>query len=385
MQNWDFWFNPSLWLNVALVLFASLAIYMLSRTLVNRLSNRLADWAHDQRKLRYRLVAEIFRRTSHLLLFAFSLLLALKLVELPEHWQGPLSHGWFVALALQVALWLESGVRLWASSLLVHPDGSRRNPVTTTIIAIMLRLLVWSVMLLSILANLGVNITALVASLGVGGIAVALAVQTLLSDLFASLAIGVDKPFEIGDFIVFGDVAGSIEHIGLKTTRIRSLSGEQIVCSNAELLRQTLHNYKRMEKRRILFKFGITYDTPTEKVREVGKLVANVIEAQPNTQFDRAHFHAFGEYELTFEVVYFVLSSDYNKYMDIQQEINLGLLQGLRDLKVQFAFPTRSLEFIGGSLPEVHMAGIPGERPPANGNGNNNGNGQADAGRIQLR
>src|SRR5690606_34873165 len=149
--------------------------------------------------------------------------------------------------------------------------------------------------------SLGVDITAMVASLGVGGIAIALAVQTLLSDIFASLSIGIDKPFEIGDFVVFGSVAGSIEHIGLKTTRIRSLSGEQIVCSNADLLRQTLHNYKRMEQRRIVFKFGVTYDTPVDKMREVASLVRRVIEGIGDTRFDRAHFQAFADYQLTFE------------------------------------------------------------------------------------
>jgi small-conductance mechanosensitive channel len=359
MQDWDFWLSQTLWLNIGIVVAVSLTLFLILRTLVNRLSKHVAAWAEKQHALRYKLIAEIFRQTSRFLLLAFSLLMALKLVDLPAQWEGTLSHGWFVALALQIALWLEIGVRLWAATPVVYPDGTTRNPVTTTIIAIMLRIVIWSIMLLSILANLGVDITALVASLGVGGIAVALAVQTLLSDLFASLSIGVDKPFEIGDFVVFGDVAGNIEHIGLKTTRIRSLSGEQIVCSNADLLRQTLHNYKRMENRRIAFKFGITYDTPAEKVREVSRLVASIIAAVPDTRFDRAHFQAFAEYQLTFEVVYFVLSSDYNKYMDIQQEINLGLLQGLRDLHVQFAFPTRSVEFIGGAFPELQVAGMP--------------------------
>ncbi|WP_339413772.1 mechanosensitive ion channel family protein [Pseudomonas sp. EA_35y_Pfl2_R5] len=368
MANWEFWLNQTLWINIVIVAIATLVIYTAMRALVARLSAHMATWAEKRHKLGYRLIAEIFRQTSRFLLFAFSLMLALKLVELSDKWESGLSHGWFVALSLQIALWFDSGIRLWASSLLTHPDGSTRNPVTTTIIAIMIRVLVWAIMLLSILANLGVNITALVASLGVGGIAVALAVQTLLSDVFASLSIGVDKPFVIGDFVVFGDVAGSIEHIGLKTTRIRSLSGEQIVCSNAELLRQTLHNYKRMNTRRIVFKFGITYNTPTEKVRKVSQLVADVIRAVPDTKFDRAHFLAFDDYQLTFEVVYLVLSSDYNKYMDIQQEINLGLLQGLRDLEVQFAFPTYSLEFIGGNLPDIRIAEPPREQPQSNGN-----------------
>ncbi|WP_158695521.1 mechanosensitive ion channel family protein, partial [Cronobacter malonaticus] len=152
---------------------------------------------------------------------------------------------------------------------------------------------IWAVMLLSILANAGVNITALVASLGVGGIAIALAVQTVLSDVFASLSIGFDKPFEIGDFIVFNDVSGTIEHIGLKTTRIRSLSGEQIVCANAILLQQTIHNYKRMQTRRIVFTFGVSLATPPEKLRQIGPMVKSIIEQSGDTRFDRAHFATF--------------------------------------------------------------------------------------------
>jgi small-conductance mechanosensitive channel len=221
-------------------------------------------------------------------------------------------------------------------------------------------------MLLSMLANLGVDITAMVASLGVGGIAIALAVQTLLSDIFASLSIGVDKPFEIGDFVVFGEVAGNIEHIGLKTTRIRALSGEQIVCANADLLKQILHNYKRMNTRRIVFKFGITYNTPSDKVREVSALVRRIIDGLNNAKFDRAHFLAFDDSQLTFEVVYIMQVSDYNAYMDTQQEINLQLLDGIREMGVQFAFPTRSVEFIGGSFPELTVAGVAKETHAAN-------------------
>lgn len=365
MQQWDFWLNQLFWLNTAIVLTVTLVSYLILRSLIGILSKRLATWAAGRQNKFYGFAVEMLRRTSRFLLFAFSLLLGLKLIELTPKWEDALSHGWFIVLALQVALWVDTGVRLWTQNLLFSSD-SPRNPVTTTLISILARMLIWSVMLLSILANLGVNITALVASLGVGGIAVALAVQTLLSDMFASLSIGVDKPFEIGDFVVFGSVAGSIEHIGLKTTRIRSLSGEQIVCANSELLKQTLHNYKRMEQRRIVFKFGITYDTPADKVREVAALVARVIKAIPDTRFDRAHFQSFGDYQLTFEVVYYVLSSDYNKYMDIQQEINLGLLQGLKELEVKFAFPTRSLEFVGGQFPDIKVVGQQTENPPAN-------------------
>src|SRR5690606_6007865 len=238
---WDptYWMDGRLWLNLAVFLGATLVFHLLLRSLIGLIRRRL-DAFPEGRSRWPLLISRLLGRTSGLLLLAFSMLLALKLSELPPGWRNALWHGWFIALALQVALWLDSGVRLWTTGLLQKTDGKRLNPVTTTIISILVLVLIWAIMLLSILANLGVNITALVASLGVGGIAVALAVQTLLSDMFASLSIGIDKPFEIGDFVVFGDIAGTIEHIGLKTTRIRSLSGEQVVCSNAELLAQTI-------------------------------------------------------------------------------------------------------------------------------------------------
>ncbi|MFC3606524.1 mechanosensitive ion channel family protein [Stutzerimonas tarimensis] len=356
-MNWDVLINQSFWTNLAILVTITLVSYWLLCA-AQRIAVRRLRALHERTQGRtYGFAAEMLQGTSRLLVLAFSLMIGLKIVQLAPRWEATLSQAWFLALAFQIALWLDMAVRLWMQSLTL--DGKARNPVTTTIVGIMLRILIWVMMLLSILANLGVDITAMVASLGVGGIAIALAVQTLLSDLFASLSIGLDKPFEIGDFVVFGDVAGTIEHIGLKTTRIRSLSGEQIVCSNAALQSQTLHNYKRMGTRRIVFRFGITYDTPTDKVREVSALVKRVIESVGETKFDRAHFMAFDDSQLTFEVVHIVQSSDYNRYMHVQQEINLGLLQGLRDIDVKFALPVRNVEFIGGTLPEISVAGLP--------------------------
>ncbi|UYP29332.1 mechanosensitive ion channel family protein [Pseudomonas sp. Z8(2022)] len=365
MEQWNIWLDRNLWLNVAIVVVATALIYSVLRAVVGAVHRRLMAWSKDQDGSWPHFVAVVIGRTSRLLLLAFSLLLALRLPELPGSWQSALSHTWFVALALQVALWVDSGVRLWSRSLVMGKSGGGHyNPVMTTIISIMILIVVWSVMLLSILANLGVDITALVASLGVGGIAVALAVQTVLSDVFASLSIGVDKPFEIGDFVVFGEVAGTIEHIGLKTTRIRSLSGEQVVCANADLLRQIVHNYKRMNTRRIVFKFGINYDTPSDKVRQVAERVGDIIRATPKTIFDRAHFLGFDESQLTFEVVYIVQSSDYNQYMDIQQEINLQLLDALRELDVRFALPRRDLRLVGERMPTIKVAGLPSQTEP---------------------
>jgi len=362
MENWLsahrlqlIFLNQNFWINSAIIVFGTLIVYWLLRTVIRFVSNRIAHYS-EQRHVRFTgILVEILRSTSQLLLLIFSLLIALKFVDLPDSWSVAIAHGWFLALILQLTLWIDGGIRLWLHSLLRDPLHVR-NPVTTVILGILLRVVVWVMMLLAILSNMGINITALVASLGVGGIAIALAIQTVLSDVFASLAIGFDKPFEHGDFIVFGGIAGSIEHIGLKTTRLRSLGGEQIVCSNTILLQQTIHNYKRMQQRRIVFKFGINYGTPAEKVRQIGGMVQRIIEGVPDTRFDRAHFLSFDESQLTFEVVYFVLSADYNKYMDIQQEINLQLMAQLEQKQIRFAFPMRRVEFTGGVLPRINLS-----------------------------
>jgi len=360
-MNWDAMLNETLWINIAIVISVALVSYLVLQTFLKIVTSRLRKLDKTSPARFTGVVAEMLSRTSQLLLLAMSLLIGLKFAELPLRWESAMTHGWFIALAFQMALWLDTAVRIWMESL--TRDGKARNPVTTTIIGIMLRIVVWTMMLLSILANLGVDITAMVASLGVGGIAIALAVQTLLSDVFASLSIGIDKPFEIGDFVVFGDIAGNIEHIGLKTTRIRALSGEQVVCANADLLAQTIHNYKRMDTRRIVFKFGISYKTSADKLRAVSKLVREIIDAIELAKFDRAHFFAFDVSQLTYEVVYIMQTADYNAYMDVQEEINLRLLEGIHELEVDFAHPIRQVEFIGGELPEMLIAARTQPRP----------------------
>lgn len=365
MENWlssrhfqSIFFNQTLWINSAIVIVATLVIYWLLRSLIRFASNRIAHYSEVRYARFTGILVEILRSTNQLLLLIFSFLIALRFIDLPDAWRATISHSWFLALIVQITLWIDGGIRLWLKSLLRDPQHVR-NPVTTVIMGILLRVLVWVMMLLAILSNMGIDITALVASLGVGGIAIALAIQTVLSDVFASLAIGFDKPFEHGDFIVFGDIAGTIEHIGLKTTRLRSLSGEQIVCSNTILLQQTIHNYKRMQQRRIVFRFGISYATPSEQVREISEQVKTIIQGIEMTRFDRAHFLAFDDSKLTFEVVYFVLSADYNQYMDIQQEINLQLMAALEERNIRFAFPIRQVEFSGGSLPPVDLKPVP--------------------------
>ncbi|WP_312559158.1 mechanosensitive ion channel family protein [Atlantibacter hermannii] len=333
--------STTFWINLAIVLVVTLVVYWIINKLLAFIYRTIQNWRNGHPgngQLRF-IVFDMLKKTSKLLILITAFLFSLRFAALPDRLFSAISQAWFLVIALQVAIWLDQGVQSWMHYLMRAPDA-HRNPVTLVILGMILRVLVWSMMLLSILANAGVDITALVASLGVGGIAIALAVQTVLSDVFASLSIGFDKPFEIGDFVVFNDVAGTIEHIGLKTTRIRSLSGEQIVCANANLLQQTIHNYKRMQTRRIVFTFGVASTTPPEKLRLIGEIVKEIINDVGDTKFDRAHFLSFDQDRLTYEVVHIVDTADYNKYMDIQQEINIRIIEKLNENDIELALPS---------------------------------------------
>jgi small-conductance mechanosensitive channel len=205
------------------------------------------------------------------------------------------------------------------------------------------RFVLWALLIVTALQNFGINVTALITGLGVGGIAVALAVQNILGDLFAALSIVIDKPFVVGDSIQVDNISGTIEHLGLKTTRIRSVTGEQIVISNADLLKSRIRNFKRMEQRRATFSLDLAFDTPTDKLAAVPAMVRQVIEAQPLAQFDRSHLLSIAETGLRVESAYFVLDPDYNKYADIQQTINLELLRRLGEQRIELATPARTV------------------------------------------
>ncbi len=210
-------------------------------------------------------------------------------------------------------------------------------------VLVVLKVLIWGFGFVLILDNLGYKVSTVLAGLGIGGIAVALAAQAIFKDLFSYFIIIFDKPFEVGDFIIVGDLMGTVENIGLKTTRIRSISGEEMIFSNSDLTDSRVKNFKRMYNRRVVFQLGVTYDTPLEKLKQVPGLIKNIIENIKDTKFDRAHFFKYGDFALIFEVVYFVQGSDYYRYMDIQQEINFRIMEEFTRLKIEFAFPTQTV------------------------------------------
>jgi small-conductance mechanosensitive channel len=210
-------------------------------------------------------------------------------------------------------------------------------------ITTIINILIWTLGLVFLLDNLGFKVSAVITGLGVGGIAVALAAQAILGDLFAYFVIFFDRPFEIGDFIIVGDKVGAVEYIGLKTTRVRSLGGEQLVFSNKDLTDSRIHNYKKMERRRVVFKLGVIYQTKAEVLEEIPKIVRSIIEGEQDTVFDRGHFASYGDFSLNFEFVYYVIGADYNKYMDIQQDINLKIYREFEQRGIEFAYPTQTI------------------------------------------
>lgn len=290
------------------------------------------------------LMLDVLTGTRRLFLAVIALYAAVQYLTLPPRADRIIDGAVIIVLLFQVALWANRAILAW----LKHYVQSKRETdaagaTTVTVLGFIARLAVWALVTLLILDNLGFNITTLVASLGIGGIAVALAVQNVLGDIFASLSIALDKPFVIGDFIIVEDVMGTVEYIGLKTTRLRSLSGEQIIFSNGDLLKARIRNYKRMVERRVLFAFGVTYQTSAEKLECIPDTVREIVEAQPKARFDRAHFKGFGDSSLDFEVVYYVNDRDYNVYMDTQQAINLALVRRFEADGIEFAYPTRTL------------------------------------------
>lgn len=210
-------------------------------------------------------------------------------------------------------------------------------------ISTLISILIWGLGIIFLLDNLGFKVSTVITGLGIGGVAVALAAQTILRDLFSYFIIFFDRPFEIGDFITVGDKAGSVEYIGIKTTRLRALGGEQLVFSNADLTDSRIHNFKKMEKRRVVFQTGVVYQTTKQQLEEIPSIIKKIILEQKEVNFDRSHLSTFGDSSINFETVYFVNSSDYTKYMDIQQAINLKLFEEFEKRGIEFAYPTQTV------------------------------------------
>lgn len=284
----------------------------------------------------------VLERTAWYAYFALGLAVARPIVDLSKGIDKILTGATFILLGIQIAIWCETilsvALQRWA---IRHHDS--RTGTAAEASRFLGRLVIWSVLTLVVLSNLGIEITTIVAGLGVGGVAAALAVQSILSDLFAGLSMYFDRPFDLGDFIIVGDVLGVVRKIGLRTTRIDSLGGEKIIYPNGELTKNFIRNYARMEERRVTFTFRIEYNVETHVLDQARDIARQAVEHQSEVRFDRAHLKEFGDYSLDYEVVYYVLSADYNVYMDKQHAINSEIYRRFAEEGIPFAVPVRTI------------------------------------------
>ncbi len=326
---------------LGLTVLAFLAIRVILFVLVSRIGRLAASTKTDWDDI----ITAALKRTKGIVLLLVAVYIGSLSLTLPPRVGGILTSVGVIALLVQVGFWINGGIIAWMGfyrDRRVQEDASA--VMSVKVLSIVTRMVIWSMVVLLSLDNMGVDVTALVAGLGIGGVAVALAAQNILGDLFASLSIVIDKPFVLGDFLIVGDHLGAVEEIGLKTTRVRSLSGEQLVFSNSDLLTSRIRNYGRMFERRVVFKIGVTYQTPRKKIQAIPVILREAVEKLGDkVRFDRAHFQSYGDFALLFETVYYVLGPDYNLYMDIQQAINLDIHERFETEGIEFAYPTQTL------------------------------------------
>ncbi len=293
------------------------------------------------------LILSLVMSTSVTIVLAFSLMLGARGLALPPTADRINQFIIVLSIAIQFVIWGHAAVNFGLAEFVRRKsEGDTADPNlvgSLGILKFLALVILYSAVLLLSLDNIGIDVTAMVAGLGVGGIAIALAVQNILGDLFASLTIVLDKPFEVGDFIIVGSELGTVERIGLKTTRVKSLSGEQLVFANSDLLGSRVRNFKRMQERRVVFAVGVQYDTPPEKMRRAVEIITQAIKNQEMARFDRCHFHKFSESSLDMEGVYWMLKPDYNTYMDTHQAICFEILEKFNAEGLEFAFPTRTV------------------------------------------
>lgn len=329
--------SPSAWLIAGIVAVAIWSVLGVVRRIV---AARYKKFSTSQQRMPLRLLAYLIGHTKQFLFFAVALDVAQTGLVLPDRLQRLISNIVTILLLLQFGLWASRAVQFYLESKTVERGADQTFAGSLDIINFVSRMLIWSLLILVALSNLGVNITALLAGLGVGGVAVALALQNVLGDLFASLSIALDKPFVIGDRLELDAYAGKVEHIGIKTTRLRSDSGEQIILSNADILKSRVRNYGRALEQRALTVIRVSYKTPSDKLRSIPSLLESIVREQATARFERCYLKTLGDSALHFELSYFALQPAVNPLPNLQQAVNFRIIDELRRLEVELDSPT---------------------------------------------
>ncbi len=350
------------WIVAAVTFAVTLLVLLVVRWLVVRRLEPLSE--RTETKIDEYIVS-LLKNTRHIFLVMLAVGPALKLLELPERISSLVIPLLRLVVIIQVGLWAAELITLHLHTLTKRRAATDVASVTTIRAgALVIQLVLWIIIFLVVLRNFGVDVTALLTTLGIAGIAAALAVQNILSDLLASLSIVLDKPFVVGDFIVLDTYSGTVEEIGLKTTRLRSISGERLIFSNGDLLKSRIRNYRDMKRRRIVFSFGLDFGAPREVLEKVPEAVRDIIESVEHASFDRSHFLKFGDSALEFETVYYVTDKDYTIYMNAQQQINLKLYDRITELGASFAYPVRRLVMDSSLTEELEGRTVSDDKQP---------------------
>lgn len=304
---------------------------------------RLKTWSERTKTTIDDFLALTIEKSVLPLLYIGGIYLAVNTLNIPLNVQRVIHIAFLFVITFFALRILTSTVKEFVFSFIKTQENSELKEKQARGLLIIVNIVIWILGIIFLIDNLGYDITTLVAGLGIGGIAIALAAQTILGDLFSYFVIFFDRPFEIGDFIIVDDKMGTVEYIGIKTTRIRTLGGDQLVCSNTDLTNSRVHNYKRMERRRVVFKLGVIYETSLEQLKKIPEIVKNIIEKMEGVTLDRGHFSGYGDFSLDFEFVYYVEAADYNLYMDKQQAIYLEIFDAFTKEEIEFAYPTQKL------------------------------------------
>jgi len=343
MQDILFWNNSLQDLLIALAVFIIVIIVLkifrgVGVSKLKKLSERTKMEFDD-------LLIKVIKSIGFLFYFILALYIALKFINVPSIISSIVYYAVLVIVIYYAIKIVQQIIDFGAQRIIIkrQRENEKFEPQTIKLFSGILKIIVWLIAIVLILQNLGYNISALIAGLGIGGIAIAFALQNVLTDIFASFSIFFDKPFQIGDFIVIGKDMGTVKKIGIKSTRIETLQGQELIVSNKELTETRVNNFKKMEKRRIGFSLGVEYSTSSEKLKKIPAIIRDIFNRFEIVDLDRVHFKQFGDSSLDYEIVFYIKSSDYSQYMDVQQEINLAIKEEFEKEDIVFAYPSQTI------------------------------------------
>lgn len=345
MISWETVFLANTIYQWVFAISAGVMIYVLLRSFSWLLRKRIEKYARQPQINTSDLIKDLLDHTSWLFYVWLAVYTSLRFLNIIPSVMDVIKSATIIFLLIQLGFWLIELIQYWLTRRQLGVDGKvdyKKGPLAA--VSLISKVVVWTLISVLVLENIpGVHITTLIASLGIGGIAVGLALQKILSDLFASLTISIDQPFVEGDAINIGDFSGTVEHIGLKSTRIRSFTGEQVIFSNSDLLASRIRNYQSMEHRMVVFTIEVTYQTAYQNLQRIPQIVQEIVESQDKVTFNRAHFKSYTPSAISFEIAYTINSSDFTLYMNIQQKINLEIFRQFQDNEIYFAYPTRTI------------------------------------------